>query len=286
MQLRWLVLACAVFSSWQGRASACSVILPEQQSLDCGAVSGGAASGDAASGGAASGSAASGSAASGSAASGSVASGGAAGAVHTSVANAQLQLDGVEVKRSRYAPPGRGDCGELGSTKLRFSLAGNASWPEDVAVRMTLREGTFSYFQPQGEPLQSATGWLVLAQAGAVRFFGPDDPTTPLALVLEARAVDCSGAVSAPIEVRISDPGRTPDAGTSAASPAAAAAGAGGAVQAASAKDGAAQTATPAPSSCAPSAPVGAHGALASVVALAGLLVVRRCRSGCSRLVS
>jgi hypothetical protein len=263
MQLRWLFLACALFSSWQGRASACSVILPEQRSLDCGAASGDAASGGAASGGAA--------------------SGGAAGAVHTSVANAQLQLDGVEIKRSRYAPPGRGDCGELGSTKLRFSLAGNASWPEDVGVRLTLREGKFSYFQPQGDPLQSATGWLVLAQAGAVRFFGPDDPTTPLALMLEARAVDCSGGVSAPIEVRISDPGRTPDAGGAAASPAAAA---GGAAQQASAKDGAAQTATPAPSSCAPSAPVGAHGALASVVALAGLLVVRRCRSGCSRLVS
>src|SRR5688572_10479775 len=179
MKLRCLVLACAVGSSWQARAGACSVVLPQQQSLSCEVVPGGGA--------------------------------------HTSVAAAQLQLDAVEIQRSRYAPPGKGDCGELGSARLRFHLEqatppGSSAWPIDVGLLLTLREGTSSYFAPPLTTVAGTPGWLLLPQSGAVRLFGPEDPQAPLALRLEARAVDCAGAVSAPLEVRIEHPGRS-DAG-------------------------------------------------------------------------
>lgn len=180
MKLRWLVLACAVGSSWQGRAQACSVVLPQQQSVVC-----------------------------------PQASAGAGGSAPSSVAQARLELDAVEIQRSSYAPPGRGDCGELGSARLRFHLAGSSAWPADVGVLLTLREGQSSYFAPPLSTIAGTSGWLLLPQSGSVRLFGPDDPRTPLALRLEARAVDCSGALSAPTEVLITHPGRS-DAGAGA----------------------------------------------------------------------
>lgn len=162
---------------WQARASACSVLMPEKQSLSC------------------------------------PAPGGDAGGSATSVVGAQLELEAVEIRRSQYAPPGRGDCGELGNFRLRFRLAGGRAWPADVGLLLTLQDGDFQYFQPPLTQLPSASGWLLLPQAGEVRFLGPDDPRQPMRLTFEARAVDCSNAVSAPIEVRVSDPGRALDAG-------------------------------------------------------------------------
>lgn len=179
MKLRWLALACAVGSSWQGRAQACSVVLPQKQSLACGE-----------------------------------ASAGASGVAPTSVAEARLELEAVEIQRSSYPPPGRGDCGELGSARLRFrltagGLAGGSAWPADVGVLLTLREGQSGYFAPPLTTVAGTSGWLLLPQSGTVRLFGPDDPRAPLSLRLEARAVDCSGALSAPVEVLIADPGRS-----------------------------------------------------------------------------
>lgn len=201
MKLRWLVLACAVCSGWPAPASACSVILPQKLSLACG--------------------------------------GGAGGAAHTSVAQARLELGAVAIQRSRYAPPGRGDCGELGSSRLRFQLldehgaqvGGSGGWPSDVGLLLTLREGQSGYFAPPPTTVAGVSGWLLLPQAGAVRLFGPDDPRSPLALRLEARAVDCQGAVSAATEVHIAHPGRSDagPAGPDAALPPASAAGAAGA---------------------------------------------------------
>jgi hypothetical protein len=144
------------------------------------------------------------------------------------VVGAQLELEAVEIRRSQYAPPGRGDCGELGNFRLRFRLAGSAAWPADVGLLLTLRDGDFQYFQPPITQLPSASGWLLLPQAGEVRFLGPDDPRQPIRLALEARAVDCSNAVSAPIQVLLSDPGRPLDAGAPAATDATASASAAG----------------------------------------------------------
>jgi hypothetical protein len=172
-------IAAAFFpmALWQARASACSVLMPEKQSLSC------------------------------------PAPGGDAGGSATSVAGAELELEAVEIRRSQYAPPGHGDCGELGNLRLRFRLAGSGAWPADVGLLLTLRDGDFHYFQPPLTQLPSASGWLLLPQAGEVRFLGPDDPRQPIRLALEARAVDCNNAVSAPIQVLLSDPGRPLDAG-------------------------------------------------------------------------
>lgn len=180
MKRAWLVLGCAMGASWQSPAQACSVVLPQQQSVVCPEGSAGAGA-----------------------------------AAPSSVAQARLELDAVEIQRSSYPPPGRGDCGELGSARLRFHLAGSSTWPADVGVLLTLREGQSSYFAPPVTSIAGTSGWLLLPQSGAVRLFGPDDPRRPLALRLEARAVDCSGALSAPTEVLIAHPGRG-DAGPSA----------------------------------------------------------------------
>ena len=182
----FIIASCLVCSTWPGRARACSVILPEKQSVSCGNPATDA------------------------------------GAVpHTSAAGAQLQIESVQVQRSRYAPPGLGDCGELGSTTVRFRLAGSPEWPSDMGVLISLRQGNFSYFQPPLTSLASASGWLFLPGAvpspGSVRFFGPDDPSQPLELLLDARAIDCNNNLSAPVELRVSDPGRRRDAGATGA---------------------------------------------------------------------
>jgi hypothetical protein len=178
--------ACLALSAWQGRALACSVILPQKQTLSCGAV--------------------------------------AAGTVpHTAATGAQLRIESVQVQRSRYAPPGLGDCGELGSTTVTFRLAGSQEWPSDMGVLVSLRQGNFIYFQPPLTSLGSASGWLFLPGAvpspGSVRFFGPDDPSQPLELLLDARAIDCNDNLSAPVELRISDPGQRRDAGATGGNP-------------------------------------------------------------------
>ncbi len=231
MKLGWLVLAAAALgSSWQRPASACSVILPQKQSLACEAGAGGTGS-----------------------------------LAHTSVAQARLVLDAVEVQRSQYAPPGRGDCGELGSTRLRFHLlaegvepgsaAEGSTWPADVGLLLTLREGQSGYFAPPPTMIAGTSGWLLLPQAGVVRLFGPDDPQAPLALLLEARAVDCSGALSAPVAVQISHPGRSDAAGKDAGGPEAVAPPVvvvpEGAAGASSGDDAVLASRTPAGSSCA-----------------------------------
>jgi hypothetical protein len=207
--------AACLLSTWQDRALACSVILPEKQTVSCGVVTD------------------------------------AGGIQQASVTSAQLQIEGVQVQRSRYAPPGLGDCGELGSTTVRFRLAGSQAWPSDVGVLVSLRQGNFSYFQPPLTQLPAASGWLFLPQTlpptGAVRFFGPDDPQQPLELRLEVRAIDCHNNLSAPIELHISDPGRASDAGVTTVNPAAST-GTGGSVAVASSETGAGR---PAPSTTA-----------------------------------
>jgi hypothetical protein len=119
-----------------------------------------------------------------------------------------LEVEAVEVRRSRYAPPGYGDCGELGSVAVRFRLAGGASWPSDVGLLISHVSGEFPWFQPPMASTSAGTGWVLLPVNGSVSFLGPDDPRQPLNVHLVARVLDCQGATSAPIDVVITDPGR------------------------------------------------------------------------------
>lgn len=119
-----------------------------------------------------------------------------------------LEIEAIEVRRSRYAPPGYGDCGELGSVAVRFRLAGGASWPGDVGVLINHVSGEFPWFQPPVASTSAGTGWVLRTANGSVSFLGPDDPRQPLNVHLVARLLDCDGATSAPIDVVITDPGR------------------------------------------------------------------------------
>ena len=179
---RGLLAACAVLVGTTREAAACSVILPDQpESLGCESATD-------------------------------------AGA-HTAAPALALQLDGIDVRRSRYAPPGFGDCGELGSVVIRFRLADGASWPTDIGVLVNHVSGEFPWFEPPVASTSAGTGWLLRTKAGEVSFLGPDDPRQPLNIHLVARLLDCAGATSSPIDVVITDPGRPEQPPSSAPEP-------------------------------------------------------------------
>lgn len=168
------LMGCALLLGIARDAAACSVLLPDTpESVSCGAATD-------------------------------------AGA-HTAAPALVLQVDTIEVRRSSYAPPGLGDCGELGVVGLRFRLADGATWPGDVGVLINHVSGEFPWFQPPLASTSAGTGWLLRTHGGEVSFFGPDDPRQPLNVHLVARLLDCAGATSAPIDVVITDPGRPED---------------------------------------------------------------------------
>jgi len=113
-----------------------------------------------------------------------------------------LALAGVIVQRSEHAPPGSGDCGEIGFLTLRFVRADGAIWPADVGVRLTVERPLL----PQ--PFTFPT-YPFLTTEGTLLFAGGDDPSRPIDIPLQAVAVNAGGVESAPIEVQISEPGRT-----------------------------------------------------------------------------
>src|SRR5262245_13938356 len=84
---------------------------------------------------------------------------------HTSVVGARLELQSLVVRRSQYAPPGEGDCGELGRVTLQLQLKDTAEWPGDVGALIDLAEGN--------EPLPILwtapdTGWRRRTENGEV----------------------------------------------------------------------------------------------------------------------
>lgn len=129
---------------------------------------------------------------------------------HSSVVGTQLVLEGVEVRRSSYPPPGNGDCGELGGVSLKLRLHGFEAWPEDVGLQVQVASG--SYF---GSPAWGGTGWVWPSDEGVASLSAGDDPRVPMDATLILTAVDCAGAETDPIEARLIHPGRPdrPDAG-------------------------------------------------------------------------
>jgi hypothetical protein len=74
---------------------------------------------------------------------------------------------------------------------------------------MTLDEGDFPWIEPGPSETELGPGWVLRAdEAGEVQFFGFEDPYEPLDVRVTVRALDCDGALSDPITLRISDPGR------------------------------------------------------------------------------
>ena len=142
-----------------------------------------------------------------------------AGPQHTVAPAVALEVQTIEVRRSRYPPPGLGDCGELGSVAVQFRLAGSMSWPGDVGVLINHVSGEFPWFLPPVASTSAGSGWLLGTAEGRVSFFGPDDPREPLDVHLVARLIDCTGATSAPNDVVIADPGRPDDAQGTASEP-------------------------------------------------------------------
>jgi len=112
-----------------------------------------------------------------------------------------LSLVDARVTRSKYAPPGNGDCGEVGSLELQFEAAGASAWPADLGVRLSLLGGSLP-------PPFQIPAYALVATQGTLNFAGGDDPSQPMDFTLQATAVDSAGNESSPIEVHVTDPGR------------------------------------------------------------------------------
>ena len=111
-----------------------------------------------------------------------------------------LQLVKVSILRSRHAPPGNGDCGDVGSLTLQFAEADGTPWPTEFGVHLALERGVLPQaFTIPSEPLTTS--------AGALSFAGGDDPAQPIDFTLQATGVNAGGIESTPIEVHVSDPG-------------------------------------------------------------------------------
>jgi hypothetical protein len=113
-----------------------------------------------------------------------------------------LSLVDARVTRSKYAPPGNGDCGEVGSLHLQFEIVGSSSWPADLGVRLSLVGGSLP-------PAFQGPEYALVAPQGTLDFSGGDDPSQPMDFTLQARAVDSAGNESSPIEVHLTDSGRS-----------------------------------------------------------------------------
>jgi uncharacterized protein (TIGR03382 family) len=115
-----------------------------------------------------------------------------------------LQSSGVRVNRSRRAPPGHGDCSDIGSITLSFVLDDGASVPDDSGIALTVVEGELPpRLHLSGEPYAHDHGTLFFAFQ--------DHPEQAFAFTLEARAVDAAGNQSEPTEVIVTGHPRASD---------------------------------------------------------------------------
>jgi hypothetical protein len=112
-----------------------------------------------------------------------------------------LSLGDVSVQRSQHAPPGNGDCAEVGSLTLQFLQADGSFWPPDLGVRLAVVRGVL----PQAFTIPS---YPLLTAQGALYFAGGDDPSQSVDFTLEAAAVNAGGVEAPPIEIHVSDAGR------------------------------------------------------------------------------
>lgn len=113
----------------------------------------------------------------------------------------ELHFASVTLKRARYAPPGNGDCGDVGHLELRFVQADGSAWPADYGIRVTVTSDS-----PPG-PF-TIPSYPMVTTNGALFFGAGDDPSLPIDFRLAAVAVNAAGVESTPVEIHVSDGGR------------------------------------------------------------------------------
>lgn len=114
-------------------------------------------------------------------------------------------LEDVSIERSDYAPPGTGDCGDVGHISLSFALSDDTFDPTQIGVRLRLKSGIV----PAGLVLPTDP---VVHTQGSVGLSFQDDPAKPYAFTLEVTAIDGAGNESEPTDVDVRT-GRPSDAG-------------------------------------------------------------------------
>lgn len=123
-----------------------------------------------------------------------------------------LTLVSVELQRSEHAPPGTGDCKDVGSLTIKLAPADGTTWPANVGVSLALVRGTMpGAFPIPTHAMQTGDGSLIFA--------GGDDPSQAIDLAVQATAVNRIGTQSAPIEIHIVDGGKTSSGCTIAGDP-------------------------------------------------------------------
>jgi hypothetical protein len=107
-----------------------------------------------------------------------------------------LTLVSVELQRSEHAPPGTGDCKDVGSLTIKLAPADGTTWPANVGVSLALVRGTMpGAFPIPTHGMQTSDGSLIFA--------GGDDPSQAIGFTVQATAVNRVGTQSAPIEIHI-----------------------------------------------------------------------------------
>lgn len=107
-----------------------------------------------------------------------------------------LTLKKVRVGRSQHAPPGPGDCSEVGGVALDFAFSGSAMGTQQLGIELTLIEGALP-------PSMVLSGGPYVHDNGTLNFMFADDPEEAFSFSVEARTVDATGKRSAPTKVEV-----------------------------------------------------------------------------------
>lgn len=113
----------------------------------------------------------------------------------------------VQVRRSKYAGPGKGDCGDVGSIQLDFELAGT-TWPDTMGIRLRVLNGDL----PRRMILPDVP---LKVTNGSLSFAFSDDPAQPMDVTLQATTVDSTGNESSPISIHVVSAGNRSEGGCS-----------------------------------------------------------------------
>jgi hypothetical protein len=105
-----------------------------------------------------------------------------------------LQLKKVRVGRSQHAPPGPGDCSEVGGVALDFAFSDSATGAQQLGIGLTVIEGALP-------PSMVLSGGPYAHDNGTLSFMFADDPHEAFSFTLAARAVDTAGNQSSPTKV-------------------------------------------------------------------------------------
>jgi hypothetical protein len=103
-------------------------------------------------------------------------------------------LDHLQIRRSDHAPPGNGDCGEIGSIQLTLGLSDDTFAADQIGVRLRLKDGSL----PPGLALPPDP---IVHDSGMVLLAFPDDPDQRYSFTLAVSAIDGARNESEPTDV-------------------------------------------------------------------------------------